>query len=85
MRLSVWKLLTQFMNSIFSYTIQLMSLYFPPPNCHHNDNYLLNNCFIPDWLYQLPVQTPSALPFRYNALLQQLLKINLICFATYVT
>jgi hypothetical protein len=35
------------------------------------------------WLYQLPVQTPSALPFRYNALLQQLLKINLICFATY--
>ncbi|WP_212734364.1 hypothetical protein, partial [Escherichia coli] len=52
---------------------------------HHNDNYLLNNCFIPDWLYQLPAQTPSALPFCYNALLQQLLKINLICFATYVT
>ncbi|HFP1262874.1 TPA: hypothetical protein ACHKFH_004245, partial [Escherichia coli] len=61
------------------------SLFSPPPNCHHNDNHLLNNCFIPDWLYQLPVQTPSALPFRYNALLQQLLKINLICFATYVT
>ncbi len=50
-----------------------MSPYFLTPSCHPNDNYLLNNCFF-ILIIQLPAQTPSALPFRYNALLQRFLK-----------